>query len=156
MLPMFVQAKLKGQSMENKNVRIATNAYDILSVENSLEHRILNEQSVLKDFENNATQYIVCYVQNDIAGYLAYSNCIDHIDIVSIAVKPEFRKKGVAQELFNYLIQLNTEGLSLFLEVRASNLPAINLYKKLNFEHISTRKNYYSNPVEDALIYIKK
>lgn len=142
--------------MENKKIEITTNAYDILSIENSLKHKILTKQSILKDFETNAAQYIVYSIQNEPVGYLTYSNCIDHIDIISIAVKPEFRKKGIAQALFNYLEQINAQNLTLFLEVRSTNAPAINLYTKLGFKQISTRENYYQNPVEDALIYIKK
>ena len=38
------------------------------------------------------------------------------------------------------------------LEVRSSNQPAINLYKKLGFTEAGTRKNFYAKPVEDAII----
>lgn len=142
--------------MENKEIKLCTNANDILSIENSLEHQILSKQSILDDLKNKSTSYLVCYIDNYSVGYLAFSNCIDHIDIISIAIKPEFRRKGHAKALLEYLDTINIERLKIFLEVRASNKPAINLYTALNFKYISTRANYYSDPNDDALIYIKE
>lgn len=142
--------------MENKEVKICTNAIDILSVEDSLEYKILSKQNILDGLKNESTSYLVCYVDNSSVGYLAFSNCVDHIDIISIATKPEFRRKGIAKTLLEYLNTINTKRLKMFLEVRVSNKPAINLYNSLNFKYISTRANYYSNPNEDALIYLKE
>ena len=141
--------------MENKNIKIYTEPQDIITIEESLEHSILSKNVILNDFNNNLTTYIVYYLDNCPVGYLAYSSCIDHIDIISIAVNPEFRHKKIATSLFNYL-QSNSNNMELFLEVRKSNAVAIALYKSLGFEYLSTRNNYYTSPCEDALIYVKK
>lgn len=141
--------------MENKEIKIAINAYDILKIEDTLEHPILSKQIILDDISRNSTCYLVYYIDKIPVGYLAYSNCIDHIDILSIAVKPKHRRSGIAKLLFKHLENKNTESLPYFLEVRASNISAINLYESLNFKNISSRKNYYKDPIEDALIYIK-
>ena len=44
----------------------------------------------------------------------------------------------------------------IFLEVRASNEPAIKLYSSFGYEQIAVRKRFYSNPIEDAIIMKKK
>ena len=78
----------------------------------------------------------------------------DIIDIETVLVKKEFRNKGVAFSLIERAITLAKEvnANSVMLEVRASNTPAISLYKKANFKQISVRKKYYDNG-EDALIF---
>lgn len=141
--------------MENKEIKISTNAKDILEIEATLEQRILSEQVILNDISRNQTKYLVCYINSIPVGYLAYSNCIDNIDIISVAVKPEYRRKKIAKMLFEYLEATNSETLVYFLEVRKSNSPAIKLYTTLDYKNIYTRKDYYSNPKEDALIFTK-
>ena len=66
----------------------------------------------------------------------------------SIAVKRAFQGQGLAQQL---LAQLPDQK-EIFLEVRVSNQPAQALYKKMHFEEIARRKNYYHDPIEDAVI----
>jgi len=65
--------------------------------------------------------------------------------IVSIAILPEFRRKGIAMELINKVLKfLNEKKIDeCFLEVRTTNEPAINLYKKLGFSIVRTIPGYY-------------
>lgn len=141
--------------MENRNIQKVTNIQDIISIENRIENRILSNQSIINDFNNFTCEYFAYYADNTPVGYISYCNCIDHIDIISIAVIPKYRRKKIATSLIKYLEEKNINNLSIFLEVRRSNLNAIYLYSSLGYKHISTRKNYYSYPVEDALIYKK-
>lgn len=87
--------------------------------------------------------------------FLAVMQNIDSADILDIAVLPEQREQGRASALLQFMFDdLTKKGVTeIFLEVRASNAGAIALYEKHGFKKISVRKNYYSNPVEDALIY---
>lgn len=71
--------------------------------------------------------------------------------IDNIAVLKEYRRQGVARELVNKLKDFVTEFLSL--EVRQSNLGAIELYKTLGFEEQGKRRGFYTNPDEDGLIF---
>ena len=68
------------------------------------------------------------------------------------------RRQGVARALILALIgELKKRGSRcLTLEVRASNDPARALYESLGFAHVGTRRNYYQNPKEDALILRKE
>jgi ribosomal-protein-alanine N-acetyltransferase len=75
-------------------------------------------------------------------------------EIYNMGIHNSYKKNGIGTLLLNYLIQ-NCETYSLmsvWLEVRESNYPAINFYKKNNFEKIYTRKNYYDNPKENAIV----
>ena len=88
-------------------------------------------------------------------GFCAIMQNLDSADLLDIAVLPEKRGEGRASSLMEFMIDdLKNKGVTqIFLEVRKSNESAIALYKKFGFEKISERKNYYSEPKEDALIY---
>ena len=91
------------------------------------------------------------------SGYAIISCTPFDADLERIAVMPKYRKKGYASLLMEKIFQqVKEEKLeSIMLEVRRSNEGAINLYKNKGFESIAERKDYYKNPVEDAIIMKK-
>ena len=90
-------------------------------------------------------------------GYIIYSVVCDSADLLRVAVKPEFRRLGVAGCLMQKMMDDCGKGevQNIFLEVRESNTPAIEMYKKYGFFEISKRKNYYRSPVEDGIVMQK-
>ena len=95
---------------------------------------------------NNSFVYVYL-IEDKICGYLMVLDSIDVYEILAIATIEEYRNKGIAQELLD---KIKTK--DIFLEVRESNQVAINFYKKNKFKEISVRKNYYSEPNENAII----
>ena len=95
---------------------------------------------------NNSFVYVYL-IGNKVYGYLIILDSIDVYEILAIATVEEYRNKGIAQELLD---KIKTK--DIFLEVRESNQTAINFYKKNNFKEIRIRKNYYSEPTENAII----
>ena len=89
----------------------------------------------------------------DLTGYLCRWLVADECHILSLAVDPRFRRAGIAAILMGEVIaEAVLKGVAILtLEVRRSNLPARNLYRKLNFAERRVRKNYYG-PGEDAII----
>lgn len=89
-----------------------------------------------------------------VAGYSISTLIYDEIHVFKIAVSRCHRRKGVAIELlsdtFNFYEKMGA--LSVILEVRTTNAPAIALYEKLGFEIIRTRKNYYGKGRGDAFV----
>ena len=78
-------------------------------------------------------------------------------EIYRVAVDPEYRQRGIGYRLLDYAVKTSKgQGLErLFLEVRSRNLPAVKLYTAYGFKQIGTRKNYYKNPTDDALIMLR-
>jgi ribosomal-protein-alanine N-acetyltransferase len=76
------------------------------------------------------------------------------LDVLNFGVPEKNRRRGVGGALLGSLIeQAGKIGIeSIWLEVRQSNLEAVNLYKKKGFSVIQTRKNFYTQPLEDALV----
>lgn len=78
-------------------------------------------------------------------------------ELLKISVLKSQRKSGIASALLVHLIrQLISSGIAtLFLEVRAQNLPALQLYHKHGFVEVGRRQKYYADPQDDALIFSK-
>ncbi|MBN2327536.1 MAG: ribosomal protein S18-alanine N-acetyltransferase [Candidatus Omnitrophica bacterium] len=82
----------------------------------------------------------------------------DEVQISNIAVHPDFRRRGVAQQLVEGALQegRSRQAVSVSLEVRESNAAARAFYQKIGFEEVGRRPQYYRLPVEDALILRKR
>ena len=89
-----------------------------------------------------------------VAGFLAFHRVMDEAELRNIAVDPSHRQKGIARALMAAGIQAMRDfGVRrLFLEVRASNQPALRLYRAVGFKLLYKRHDYYHDPVEDALV----
>lgn len=113
-----------------------------------------NIESIEKELSNKLAKYFVALDENKVIGFLGMWVVFDEGDITNIAVHPEYRKQGIGNLLMDNLITLCKENNinSLTLEVRQSNLPAQNLYKKHGFKEEGIRKNFYDNPKENAII----
>ena len=89
-----------------------------------------------------------------VLGYVGMMYVLDEGYISNVAVSPEHRRLGIADALINALIdRADEKDLSFVtLEVRKSNVPAIELYIKNGFSEVGLRKNYYTKPTEDAIL----
>lgn len=89
-----------------------------------------------------------------VAGFCAFWLVLDEIHINNVAVRPQFRRLGIGTALLQRVLaearQLGARRATL--EVRTSNEDARRLYERSGFYVAATRRNYYTNPVEDALI----
>ena len=81
----------------------------------------------------------------------------DSSEILNIAVRNSFQHKGIGQMIFDEILcELEQKNISeIWLEVRQSNLSAIRFYQKNKFEMQFERKNYYTNPTENACVFKK-
>jgi len=100
--------------------------------------------------------YIMCRVEVGL-GDIGFSGLKKRGHVVSVAVMPEHRKKGVGEALVSSAMDAmrTYNAKQCYLEVRVSNDPAIELYKKLGFEVTRTSQSYYADG-EDAYIMTKK
>ena len=117
-----------------------------------------SENSIASELENNLSYWLVAVDGDVVTGYIGSQTVMGETDMMNIAVHPDYRRRGIAALLVECLVEelKRMQSRSLTLEVRASNLPAQNLYEKLGFFQIGTRPRYYRNPKEDALILRKE
>lgn len=104
--------------------------------------------------DNPASRCWVAEVDGKIAGMIVVWLIVDEVHVATIATHPDFRRQGIAKNLLSYALQhLSTEGAqSSFLEVRASNLVAQEMYRKFGYEESGVRRHYYRDNDEDAIL----
>ena len=106
----------------------------------------------------NENAHFLCAVSGgEVCGYIGIYEYFESCETANLAVLPPFRRKGIARALINAAAQgAKSRGREFItLEVRPSNEAALSLYSSLGFEKAGLRKNFYSSPVEDALILTK-
>lgn len=104
--------------------------------------------------ENDNAFLIVAEYEGEFAGYADIWTVLDEADLNSIAVRVDFRRKGIGDAIMLAMTEmLSANGVATInLEVRVSNMPAIKLYKKYGFNECGVRPGYYLDNGEDALI----
>lgn len=138
---------IKIRKLEEKDLlsvlEIATQSFSIPWSLKSFKDEFLNPNSILK----------VAEINGEVVGYIVLRKILDEAELLSIAVKPEMRKKGIATELIRSVLdELKNSVKTCFLEVRVSNNEAINFYEKIGFKKVGLRRKYYLLPEEDAII----
>jgi len=100
--------------------------------------------------------YIMCRVEVGLSNF-GFGGLLKKGHVVSIAVLPEYRRKGVGKALINKAIEgiRSYNAKQFFLEVRVTNVPAVNMYKRLGFEVTRTIHGYYADG-EDAYVMSHK
>jgi [ribosomal protein S18]-alanine N-acetyltransferase len=87
-----------------------------------------------------------------VIGYLVCSRYADVWHLMNLAVDPLSRRHGVASALLSNMLERAGPDEQYTLEVRPSNTPAIALYERFGFRSSGTRRRYYRDTGEDALI----
>ena len=113
-----------------------------------------SEALISNMFSNSFDTIIVLEDEGKIIGYINYRDIGGDVDLMAICVAKEERGKGYSKLLMDELMK--HECHQIILEVRESNIIAQNLYETYGFEKYARRKEYYTSPVEDALIMIYK
>ena len=130
---------------------------DVYIIETECFSHPWSKQSLEEELNNETSLFLVAKEENEVIGCIGMSIVIDEGYIFNVAVRENHRNKGVATALINELVTYGKKNNFSFitLEVRESNLPAISLYSKFGFIKAGERKDYYSNPKENAILMTK-
>ena len=113
-----------------------------------------SEKNYNESLENPNYHIWVAKLDDKIVGFISMYCASGEGYICNIAVEKSHRKRGIGtallSEAIRYSKRKNLEFLTL--EVRESNIGAVKFYEKLEFAKIGIRKNFYSNPTENAVI----
>lgn len=127
-----------------------------------LEQEIFSEpwsaDSFARVINSDSDIYLVAVEGDTVVGYCGLWGVIDEGQITNVAVAPGHRREGIAGKMLTELMKeaFERKYTEFTLEVRKSNLPAIDLYHKLGFKDEGIRKDFYNMPVEDAIIMWKR
>ncbi len=114
----------------------------------SIKSTILNQDNLVLLAKN---------VDNTIIGYMSMECILDEGYIGNVAVSKSHRRRGIARRLIENTVSqaVKKDMKFITLEVRRSNAPAILLYGSMGFLQVGKRRDFYSNPKEDALLLTK-
>lgn len=114
-----------------------------------------SRNSFYNELSNDLAHYYSAFDPEDnLVGYAGCWQFLDEAHITTIAVKSELKRKKIGEALLIKILSdcYKNEIKYITLEVRVSNTAAISLYEKYGFKSLGTRKGYYQNNSEDALI----
>lgn len=114
--------------------------------------------TVQEAYYNDNYDVFVMLSKNEVLGYIIAYSVLDESEILRVTVKEEFKRKNIGFSLLSFAENsLKKKGIKyLILECRVSNSPADFLYKKSGFINLGIRRNFYENPIEDAIIMKKE
>ena len=143
-------SKISIELMESKDIE------DVIKIEADAygEHH-WSKSSFYNEMQNNLAKYYVARIPSgEIVGYAGTWHIVDEAHITTIAVNKNYQRQHIGEALMVRIFEdcYKEEIKYLTLEVRESNTPAINLYKKYNMQSLGTRKGYYQDNNESALI----
>ena len=129
----------------------------------AIEDASFNNPTTREWYEAELLRPEVCYIyvlrtpEAPVAAFCAFWRVAEQIHINNLAVRPELRGQGLASRLLDEVMAASARlGMeSATLEVRRSNTPALGLYAKAGFVEAGVRRNYYTQPVEDALVLVR-
>ena len=109
---------------------------------------------LVEELQNDCAAFLVALDDEDhVAGYAGLLVVLDEGYIDNVAVRPECRRQGIGDRLLEVFCRFGQAHLAfLTLEVRPSNAAAVALYEKHGFQEAGRRKDYYTDPTEDALL----
>jgi ribosomal-protein-alanine N-acetyltransferase len=96
----------------------------------------------------------VAEINNEVVGYSVFWSVIDQGELGNVSVAPGWRRRGIGERLVKTVLHsAGQRGVrEVFLEVRVSNTAAQKLYERYGFAQVGRRRNYYLEPIEDALV----
>lgn len=144
--------------MQTNKMQIVRMNEDLLSQIAKIEETCFahpwSYDSLKAELYKDDAYFFAAVIEGKAVGYIGMNTVLDEGYIANVAVLPEYRERGIGQRLISYIILTAEENNLSFvtLEVRKSNEKAISLYRKNGFKEVGERKNFYSEPTENALL----
>jgi len=126
----------------------------ILEIERNSSNPPWSEEQFLNEIYNKYALSKVAVFDGEVIGYICANYLLHESHILTLAVDPDFRRRGVATKLMNEATrELKKKGcVFMYLKVRVSNAGAQKFYELFGFKAETVRKKYYGNPDENALL----
>ncbi|MBF0383694.1 MAG: ribosomal protein S18-alanine N-acetyltransferase [Magnetococcales bacterium] len=142
--------RINVEDMETKHID------KVIALDKKIAHNPWSKLMFLEELTLNSFCRVLTDEYGDILGYGVSRLLVDEWHMLTVGVKSDFRRQGYGKRLVEDVIRKAALNYSqaILLEVRSSNTIAINLYKKLGFETLHIREQYYksSSVPEDAVV----
>lgn len=127
---------------------------DVAELERKIFSDAWSERAILETLDQKQTMLLAAYEDKKMIGYVILYYVLEDGEIARIAVADGYRRQGVATLMLREMAILCRDiGVSkILLDVRESNAAAYAFYERRGFVRDGIRKNFYSNPVENAIL----
>lgn len=128
---------------------------DLIELEKECFNYHWTHEQFLLGLKRKAFKVLGIRTDDGLIGYMAFSLIEDEMEILNLAVRPEYRRHGLGALLLqkSFEICVDKQIRKSFLDVKASNEPALALYRKFGYHQVGVRKKYYPDTKEDALLF---
>lgn len=127
---------------------------DIFMVDQQYEYEQYSMDLIRSELDSDTNLFYIAKVDSIPVAYIQYSIVVDEAELIKIVVDRHYRSCGIGERLIREtLLELQSRGVKdVYLEVRESNNAALGLYKKIGFNKINERQNYYGNGVNAEIL----
>lgn len=127
---------------------------DVAELERKIFSDAWSERAILETLDQKQTMLLAAYEDKKMIGYVILYYVLEDGEIARIAVADGYRRQGVATLMLREMVILCRDiGVSkILLDVRESNAAAYAFYERRGFVRDGIRKNFYSDPVENAIL----
>ena len=127
---------------------------EVMKIEREVFSDPWQEEMFQQELTEGAAFVMEIVPDKEIVGYLCGLKILDEFMITNLAIKKDKQRDGLGSRFIKFLKKalIIDKCKMCYLEVRSRNTAAINFYHKQGFEDFGSRKNYYRDPVDDALI----
>ncbi|MGN0531791.1 MAG: ribosomal protein S18-alanine N-acetyltransferase [Eubacterium sp.] len=126
---------------------------DVANIEKICFAHPWSRQDLKNQLDLDTSHFLVAVENCSAVGYMGLQVFTGEGYVTNVAVLPQYRQRGIAKALIDEALKNDMRFITL--EVRESNTPAIKLYEKAGFKNVGTRPNFYTDPIEDAIIMTK-
>ena len=154
----------KEEVLDHQHIRQATleDLDALVDLEETCFARPWSRKSFEAELEGNQFSRVFMLIhhhsgqESQFVGYICVWIVFEEIRFLNLAIRQGFRRQGFGKQLIRAVLDLAVEASCCrgMLEVRETNVVAKNLYEHFNFKPYATRKSYYTNPTEDAILMI--
>lgn len=131
---------------------------DVLRIERASFEQPYSREIIEQELKIPAAQVWVVLHRGKIVAYIDFWVVKDEMELVSIAVSPRYKRKGVGDFMMHRMCRFADQHRArfIYLDVRQSNSAAQGLYEKFGFQKVGLRRRYYTDNREDAIIMKKE
>ena len=134
---------------------------EVLNIETFSSSHPWSKNMFIEEMKNPLAYCFIIIMQgiaeHKVMGFICFRKIEDESELLNICVHPQYRKMGIAKRLMDFYIEFcrKREIKSFYLEVNASNQPAVHLYHLFFYQSLGRRKKFYQGKF-DALLMVKK
>lgn len=127
---------------------------EVLRIEQASFPTPWSRELLEKELAEPRSRFFVALIAGRVAGYAGYWLIADEAHIVTLAVDPPLRRRGIGREMLRRILEESRAAglVRATLEVRMDSDPAIRLYEKAGFRSVAVRPNYYQRESRDACV----